>query len=258
MSNLRSSATRNSIQSFRFKSQPVTVSRKSRKASIGLTLHSSGRIGISAPKGTRLKVIRSILKKNAAWIDEHLSRFEILRASHPRHEFREGDRFFLFGRELILIRKPGSGTISFAVRDGQLIANVSKDCDRIELQDALIKFYRKIGSLYMKARVEKYRRKMKVRPASIRFSSQKTRWGSCSAAGRITLDWRLVFAPPEVIDYVIVHELAHLRHFDHSPKFWALVATHVPFMEARKQWLVEHQYGADFLTKRSELHPNAS
>ena len=69
---------------------------------------------------------------------------------------------------------------------------------------------------------------------------QKSRWGSCSQKGNVNFNWKLVMAPPPALDYVVVHELCHLYEFNHSPRFWALVARHVPDYEVWKKWLKAH------------------
>lgn len=73
-----------------------------------------------------------------------------------------------------------------------------------------------------------------------RMADQKTLWGSCTAQGLISLSWRLVMAPPEVFRYVAVHELCHVQHHDHGPRFWKLVARQMPDFETHRRWLREH------------------
>ena len=74
-------------------------------------------------------------------------------------------------------------------------------------------------------------------PQQVRITSAKTRWGSCSAKGGLNFSWRLLLAPPEAVDYVVVHELAHLVEFNHSPRFWAIVKGILPDYKARRQSL---------------------
>jgi predicted metal-dependent hydrolase len=82
----------------------------------------------------------------------------------------------------------------------------------------------------------------------VRIGDQRTRWGSCSARGTLSFSWRLVMAPPEVLTYVVVHELCHIRHLDHSPAFWRLVADAFPDHKATQAWLRRH--GAELLAYR--------
>ena len=74
----------------------------------------------------------------------------------------------------------------------------------------------------------------------ISIRSQKTRWGSCSATGTLSFNWRLILAPPIILDYVVVHELCHLHHMDHSPAFWADVERVMPDYKIRRKWLKAH------------------
>jgi len=82
--------------------------------------------------------------------------------------------------------------------------------------------------------------RMNVKPARIGIRSQRTRWGSCSRNGGLSFNWRLIQVPQEVLDYVVVHELAHMVHPNHSPDFWLLVQRHCPGYPAHKRWLRRH------------------
>ena len=86
----------------------------------------------------------------------------------------------------------------------------------------------------------RHARALGVTPAAITIRDQRTRWGSASRSGRISLSWRLVLAPPEALDTVVVHELAHLRVFGHPPEFWAVVASRAPEHRRWRRWLREH------------------
>jgi predicted metal-dependent hydrolase len=81
---------------------------------------------------------------------------------------------------------------------------------------------------------------MGVRPARIQLRDQRSRWGSCSRRGTLSFNWRIILAPPEVLDYLVVHELAHLAEHNHGPRFWALVAQHDPDFQAHQRWLRDH------------------
>jgi len=96
---------------------------------------------------------------------------------------------------------------------------------------------RKAAKEYIPPRVAYYAERMGVRPTAIRFTSARTRWGSCSAKNSISFSVRLMRKPPEAIDYVIVHELAHIREHNHSPRFWAVVAEEMPDYRMRKKLL---------------------
>jgi predicted metal-dependent hydrolase len=96
--------------------------------------------------------------------------------------------------------------------------------------------------------VEEEARELGVKPARIQIRDQRSRWGSCSTRGTLSFNWRLVLAPLEVLDYVVVHELCHLRHPNHSGRFWRLVEQRRPDFRQHRDWLNEH--GAELLAFR--------
>ena len=106
-----------------------------------------------------------------------------------------------------------------------------------ELTKAELEALRKEAKAYIPPRVEHYARLMGVRPTAVRFTSAKTRWGSCSPKNSVSFSVRLMTKPSEAIDYVIVHELAHIREHNHSPRFWAIVAAYMPDYRERKKLL---------------------
>jgi hypothetical protein len=90
-------------------------------------------------------------------------------------------------------------------------------------------------------RVAIYSEKLQLFPKKVIIKNQRQRWGSCSArTGSLNINWRLVMAPPEVLDYVVVHELSHIKHPNHSRSFWSLVAQFIPDYKTRRKWLREH------------------
>ena len=94
---------------------------------------------------------------------------------------------------------------------------------------------------------------MGVSVSHVSYRCQKTRWGSCNSRGRISLNWRLVVAPLSVMNYVVIHELSHLRYLDHSKRFWNFIGQYCPTYKKDRKWLSDHQYEMDFLSTPSEL-----
>ena len=110
-----------------------------------------------------------------------------------------------------------------------------------DAQRALMeKRYKKAASDFFPLRVQHFEKIMGVHHKKIAIRDQKTRWGSCSSSGTLSFNWRLIMAPPEVLDYVVVHELAHFTHMDHSKAFWATVENVLPDYEKHRKWLNEH------------------
>ena len=108
-----------------------------------------------------------------------------------------------------------------------------------QIKSACVKRYRKAAGEYLRERVDFYSQKIGVSPEIIRINSAKKRWGSCSSKRSVNFSWRLIMADDEVIDYVVVHELAHLIHMNHSAGFWLIVEKMLPDFRERRQRLKE-------------------
>lgn len=104
----------------------------------------------------------------------------------------------------------------------------------------LAHFYQRSARAHFSVRVQHWSGHTGLVPRRVALSSARGRWGSCSSTGGVRLNWRLMQAPPAVIDYVVIHELAHLAELNHSPRFWAIVETHCPDWKVQRGWLKQH------------------
>lgn len=236
--------------------------------SLRLSVLPNGRVIVTANKSASRKEINDFVDRQRLWIEKSLLKFHQLRERYPAKSFAPGEYFLFMGQNLCLRFVAGGGKkISFGIEDLQLLAriplsrgltevgpNMSPEL-RAELKDELRAFFAQEAMTYLRGRLRHYAFLLDLKPKRLSFRAQKTRWGSCSADGGISLNWKLIVAPPRVIDYVVVHELAHLRHHNHSKAFWDLVREQLPDYRELRQWLKQNQYEADFLALRSELHP---
>jgi predicted metal-dependent hydrolase len=106
--------------------------------------------------------------------------------------------------------------------------------------DRMERWLKRQARSLLAAEVQRQASRMRLHPKRISVRDQRTRWGSCSTTGTLSLSWRLVMAPPEVMAYVVIHELAHLAEHNHGPRFWSLVEQHCPDYRAHKAWLRRH------------------
>lgn len=120
---------------------------------------------------------------------------------------------------------------------------------------ALEKRYRKAAREYIPGRVAYFHQFTGGAYDKIVIRDQKTRWGSCSSNGTLSFNYRLMLAPPQVLDYVVVHELCHLKHMNHSPQFWEAVEQVLPDYKERRKWLKDH---GNELTMSNHLFPNGN
>ena len=116
---------------------------------------------------------------------------------------------------------------------------VSKD-HSAEIREALIRWMKQASKSHVEQLVKHHAEKKQLFPQAIKIKTQKSRWGSCGIHNDININWLLIIAPPKVLEYVVVHELCHIKIRNHSAHFWALVAEHLPDYQSQRHWLKKH------------------
>lgn len=111
-----------------------------------------------------------------------------------------------------------------------------------EIRAKLETYYREMAREAVDERARYFSAQLGLNYNNIRIKEQKTRWGSCSGLGNLNFNWKIVMAPPDIIDYIVVHELCHLVHMNHSKDFWSLVECQIPDYKLRKKWLRENGF----------------
>jgi predicted metal-dependent hydrolase len=175
--------------------------------------------------------IRRFIEEKSDWIKRKQVRAR-KEAVRP-HQFTDGETFWYQGKELPL-RLVRDGRPGLVMMDGAFRLAKSAQPRAGSVFEA---WYKKQARAVLAERVDFFARKYGFEVSKIRISSARTRWGSCSRKGTLSFTWKLVMAPPEVVDYVVVHELCHLRVLNHSPSFWAQVEAILPDYKAKRKWL---------------------
>jgi predicted metal-dependent hydrolase len=204
---------------------------RSKRRTIAIIVHRDGKVIVRAPLKTPEKLIRAFIESKSGWIDEKKAE-AAQRVALPVKTFAGGEKFLLLGREIPLRLAAGQKT-ALHFQD-EFILN-QRDLPRA--LSVFEKWYQAKAREVLTERVVLYARQFGLKYEKIRISSARTRWGSCSSRGTLSFTWRLVMAPLDVIDYVVIHELAHLKVKNHSPVFWAEVAKMQPDYKRRLTWL---------------------
>jgi predicted metal-dependent hydrolase len=229
----------------------VEIWRRAFQRSMNLTVRPDGAIRVTCGKRLSQREIARFVGESEPFIQRRFSELAALRAEHPPKKLISGEGFLFFG-EIWPLQVVWTWAPKVKVIAGEnfleMLAPVASTLE--ERQKALNRFYKKQAKLHLQERVEVFSARMGLKPSQISVRGQRTRWGSCSSDASISLNWILLAAPLEVIDYIVVHELAHIRHLNHSPDFWALVAEFHPQWKASKRWLKEHEFaiGVQFHT----------
>lgn len=205
---------------------------RSRRRSVSLQVDGQGRVIARAPLHMPAQAVEDFALSKAPWIQKR--RREL--AMRPKWSFAHGERFPLAGSWFTLRLSPDCRRRRFTGQELILPPGTAEEtCGRVTA------FYKEIAHEVFRERIALYAPRVGVRPGPVRVSGAATRWGSCGRDDSINLNWRLLMAPKEEMDYVVVHELCHILRRDHSPAFWAQVERIMPQWKQQRKWLREHR-----------------
>lgn len=215
-----------------------TLNRSARRRSITLTIDESG-LRVGAPMRAPQTRIDSVLAGHAEWIVRKLTEWASRRPAP--FNWSAGDRLMLLGNALTLRFDAAAGAIEQG--EGVLILPATLSAPAAAAT-AGHHWLRATAQAWFTQRVAHFAPALRVRLPVIRLSNARTRWGTCHPQGRVHLNWRLIHMPPALIDYVVVHELAHLHEPNHSSRFWRRVAAVLPdHLQRRRILRIEaHRY----------------
>lgn len=202
--------------------------RRSRRRTIGLTIDQRG-LRVGAPLLARLGDIETLIHQHGQWVLDKLAAWHE-RSVTEKPTLTTGTVIFALDSPLTVTITPGSRQ-RWLFSDDKLHLFVPP---AVTASVVLEKALREKARTIFSQRLAHYAPALGVTTPPLRLSSARTRWGSCSHHGGISLNWRLVFMPLAVIDYVVAHELAHLREMNHSPRFWSVVEQLCPDWRARR------------------------
>ena len=202
---------------------------RSRRKTLSVSIDSLGRITVRAPMKYPSASIQQFLQEKEAWIRKHLARMQAAGISLPEASL-DGYRLLLLGEHYQIVLDDGK-RVRLLTDERKIL--LPKDNAEEKLRRWLKENAKRIFTEATRIRAEE----MGVSYQSVTVSSASTRWGSCSGENRLRFTFRLLYAPRDVIDYVIVHELCHTLHHDHSKAFWAAVASVVPDYQQKRKWL---------------------
>ncbi|UWG50710.1 putative metal-dependent hydrolase [Halalkaliarchaeum sp. AArc-CO] len=177
-----------------------------------------------------------LLLENGHWVVAKKRKFDRYREQVPERKFEEGTTFPFLGEphEIVVEVRSAAEIVDRTIRLAE------HNVERTSLKRALETFYRRKAREQFEEYAGHYAAEMGVEYDRIEVRNQRTKWGSCSTNGTIGLNWRLMMAPPEIVEYVVIHELAHIQEPNHSEAFWSLVERYDPEYRAHKNWLAEN------------------
>ena len=205
---------------------------RARRKTVGIYIQKDASVEVRAPLKLSQAAIDGFVASKSAWIAQHVaSRAQKVRQS-TAFSLNYGDSILLCGAEIPILERDGKS----AGYDGECFY-LPPGLTPEEIKKTVVKVYITTAKGFLARRTAELAQMMGVTPSAVKIGSAKTRWGSCSGKKSINYSWRLIMAGERTIDYVIVHELAHLKELNHSPRFWAVVKSVIPDAESRKREL---------------------
>lgn len=178
---------------------PYTIIKSKKRKTIGISVAPGGIVTVSIPQRTSISMAQSFVQSKSIWILKHYLKMKYdVPQPEPEEKKSEREKHFEAEQEIR---------------------------------------YRNAAKEYFPKRVAYYAEIIGVSYGRIAIRDQKTKWGSCSGKGNLNFNWRLMLAPPKVLDYVVVHELCHRKEMNHSQKFWTLVEEYMPDYRQYRSWL---------------------
>jgi hypothetical protein len=188
-----------------------------------------------APDGA----IRDFVSEKSAWIDRKIVEIANRPKSHPR-EFRDGEKF-LYRGDLYPLSIIDAAAAPISFDSGFRLSKHSIP----DAKQVFIEWYKEQAAAAIRERLQFFSSLSGILYGTFRVTGARSRWGSCNAKGKLCFSWRLAMAPEHVLDYVVVHELAHLEHRNHSRRFWDRVGNIFPSYMESERWIKDHGHLCD-------------
>lgn len=220
----------------------VEIWRRPYQRSMNLRVRRDGLVRVTCGRGIPKLHVQRFVEESERFIELRMSEIHRLREKFPEKKFLTGEELILLGaRHQLTVVWTWASKIKIKLLGSQLEMMAPLQTTVEIRQKAFNFFCRKQAREHLQTRVRHFAEVMQLFPKTVTIRGQRTRWGSCSSEGGVSLNWKLIAAPPDVIDYVIVHELAHIRHLNHSADFWHLVAKFHPNWKQARLWLKDHE-----------------
>ena len=212
------------------------VRRSPRRRTVEITVDREGELVISAPIGVDAEVLIDFVREKRFWLYTKIAEKEALQQPAAGKEFVTGEGFPYLGRShrLLLVDEQ---EVPLKLESGRFKLGRHLAVDG---REHFIRWYTTHALPWLQRRVARWSPRLGVEPTALEVMDLGFRWGSCGRAGGLNFHWAAILLPPRIVDYIIVHELAHLIEPNHTPEFWARVARALPEYEQRKVWLAEH------------------
>jgi hypothetical protein len=217
------------------------LKRSSRRRTVAISIHPEQGLVVYSPSRLSHKWLEEVLQQKAGWILSKTQEAEDAKALIATPRWEPGESLPYQGIAYPLRVSHDPAPTGVRLEENEMVLNVPFEFPHLvgpeRIRTEILGWYREQARKVLHNRVNCFQELTGLHARVVRIKDQKRRWGSCSADGALNFNWRLVLAPPDILDYVVVHELCHLRMLNHSSAFWRLVGDVLPDYRKRKSWL---------------------
>jgi len=207
---------------------------------IRIEVHNDTGLVVVVPRRYNPEKLDELLQEKSGWILRHLPNMNPAQMPLFRKEIDHGEKIKYMGRMIeVVVSRDGMARPSAQLKGNKLL--VTYGPGTVSRSRILEAWYRQQAAQIFTEKADQFKVKMGLRYNKIIIRGQRKRWASASPLGNLSINWKLLMAPEDVIDYVIMHELAHFKHMDHSRKFWDFLAKFCPHWREYRRWLVVHE-----------------
>lgn len=213
---------------------PIKIHKiiRSRRRSVALEITPNAQLVVRMPRYASVSEVKKFIWEKRDWIEKKLQEASERRKKHVPKKFVSGEKFYYLGDQYeFFTNNNASPKLKFNA--GFHLSEKSLN----KARTLFVNWYKKQAKLNVSKRVEWYANLHKLKYINIKITSAERRFGSCTSQGNLNFTWRLMLLPLKIVDYVVVHELAHLVHHNHSKRFWAQVEKMLPDYKERRKWL---------------------
>ncbi len=219
------------------------IRRSPRRKTLSICVYPDNMVVVAAPEKLSQREIMSFVEKKSEWVRKRLTLNREKQEKLPARKFISGEKLLYLGKEQILevCERRNAGV---SCEGGRIIVSLRPEIpagSRTQfVRRELITWYANMALKKIEVRVTHYMKIIGVSPSAVRIKSLRSRWGSCSTRGGVNFAWNIIMAPETVLDYLVIHELCHLVHLNHSEQYWKLVEKFLPDHRERRKWLREN------------------
>lgn len=216
---------------------------KQKRKSVTIRIDEELNILVKAPYTISDKEVQAIIKQNEDWINKTLKEKEVL--MRQKDWLMNGEILYLGEKLQVCIEEDKMGKVTVGIEDGIFKIKTPNKNDHFLIKSQVDGYIKKQALTLFTVLTERYCKLIKCQYQNITLRKQKTRWGSCSNKGNLSYNLRLMSAPIEIIEYVVLHEVMHLKYFDHSRMFWNAIEDIMPDYKIRQNYLKQQGYRLD-------------